>query len=179
MDSLPYKAVKGLKGLRLSPPGVVPRRDRQPRWIVHYSWWKVNQETLPLAPKEAMQFGHALDRLLRELLLADPNHSIPHMMKIDIADGFYRIPLNINNIPKLGSLFPVREREEPLVTFPLVLPMGWVNSPPAFCVATETSADIANAFIWSREEPKSHPLDDMASILMKTQADQGIQVPRI
>ena len=64
---------------------------------------------------------------------------------------------------KLGVVFPVREGEEPLVAFPLVLPMGWVNSPPAFCAATETSADIANAFIWSREEPKSYPLDDMAS----------------
>ena len=51
---LPYKAVKPLKELRLSPPGLVPQRDRQPRWIVDYSEWKVNQETLPLAPKEVM-----------------------------------------------------------------------------------------------------------------------------
>ena len=66
---------------------MVPQRDRRPRWIVDYSWWKVNQETLPLAPKEAMQFGHALDRLLRKMLLADPKHGILEMMKIDIADG--------------------------------------------------------------------------------------------
>ena len=96
-----------------------------------------------------MQFGHALDRLLRGLLLADPKHGIPEMMKIDLADSFYRIPLNIDNIPKLGVGFPVRERDEHLVDFPLVLPMGWVNSPPAFCAARETSADIANAFIRS------------------------------
>ena len=49
------------------------------------------------------------------------------------------------------------------MAFPLVLPMGWVNSPPAFCAATETSADIANAFIQSGQEPQPHPLDDMAS----------------
>ena len=61
---LPYKAVRDMPGLRLSPPGVIPQRDRRPQWIVDYSWWKVNQETLPLTPKEAMQFGHALDRLL-------------------------------------------------------------------------------------------------------------------
>ena len=71
-----------------------------------------------------MQFGHELDRLLSELLLADPKHGIPEMMKIDIADGFYRIPLNINDIPKLGVVFLVRGREEPLVAFPLVLLMG-------------------------------------------------------
>ena len=62
-----------------------------------------------MVPKEAMQFGLALDRLLHELLLADPKHGILEMMKIDIADGFYRIPLNINDIPKLGVVFPVRE----------------------------------------------------------------------
>ena len=35
---LSYKAVKGFKGLRLSPPGMVPQRERRPRWIVDYSW---------------------------------------------------------------------------------------------------------------------------------------------
>ena len=103
---LPYSKVKRLPGLRLSPPGVVPQRDRRPRWIVDYSWWNVNQETLPLAPKEAMQFGHALDRILREILLVDPANGPPEMMKVDIADGFYRIQLNFDNIPKLGVVFP-------------------------------------------------------------------------
>ena len=74
---------------------------------------------------------------------------------------------------KWGVVFPVREGEEPLVAFSLVLPMGWVNSPQAFCAATETSADIANAFIQSREEPKSHPLDDMA-----TKSDEHVSQPK-
>ena len=159
---LPYSQVKKLPGLRLSPPGVVPQRDRRPRWIVDYSWWNVNQETLPLAPKEAMQFGHALDRLLREILLADPVHGPPEMMKVDIANGFYRIQLNVDDIPKLGVVFPTKEDKESLVAFPLVLPMGWVNSPPAFCAATETSADLTNAKIRQPEEPESHVFDTMA-----------------
>jgi hypothetical protein len=28
------------------------------------------------------------------------------MIKLDISDGFYRIGLNIDNIPKLGVVFP-------------------------------------------------------------------------
>ena len=69
---LPYQVANQLPNLRLSPPGVVLERDRRPRWIVDYSFSGVNQDTLPLAPSEAMQFGHTLDRLLREILLANP-----------------------------------------------------------------------------------------------------------
>ena len=88
---LPYQVANQLPNLRLSPPGVVPQRDRRPRWIVDYSFSGVNQDTLPLAPSEAMQFGHTLDRLLREILLANPDLGPVYMMKVDIADGFYRI----------------------------------------------------------------------------------------
>ena len=71
-----------------------------------------------------MQFCHALDRILREILLADPALGSIQLMKIDIADGFYRICINIEDIPKLGVVFPTRPGEEQLIAFPLVLPMG-------------------------------------------------------
>ena len=69
---LPAEDVASLPGLRISPPGVVPQRDRRPRWICDYTWSKVNKDSLPLAPLEAMQFGHTLDIILRELILANP-----------------------------------------------------------------------------------------------------------
>jgi hypothetical protein len=61
---LPYSAIRHLPGLCISPPSMVPQRERRPRWIVDYSWWNVNQETLPLAAIKAMQFGHTLDCIL-------------------------------------------------------------------------------------------------------------------
>ena len=61
-----------------------------------------------------MQFGHALDQLLREILLADPSYGLPEMM-INIADGFYRIQLNVGDISKLGVVFPTRDDKESLV----------------------------------------------------------------
>jgi len=76
---------------------------------------------LPLVPLEDMQFGHALDRYLREILLSNPRNGPVHMLRLDIVDGFYRIPLNIDDIPKLGVVFPTLEDEEPLVALPLVL----------------------------------------------------------
>jgi hypothetical protein len=67
------------------------------------------------------------------------------MIKMDISDGFYRIGLNIDDISKLGCVFPTLPGDKPLIAFPLVLSMGWTNSPPFFSTATETIADIANA----------------------------------
>jgi len=54
---LPYDDVKELKGLRLSLPGVIPQRNRRPRWIGDYTLSEVNQDTVPLAPTDAMQYG--------------------------------------------------------------------------------------------------------------------------
>jgi hypothetical protein len=54
---LPFSVVKQFKDMRLSPPGVVPQRDRRPRWIVDYLFYGINEETLPLVAEDAMQFG--------------------------------------------------------------------------------------------------------------------------
>ena len=69
---LRYHVAKEPPGLRLSPPGVVPQRECRPRWICDYSYYQVNNETIDLFYKESMQFCCALDRLLREILLANP-----------------------------------------------------------------------------------------------------------
>ena len=162
---LPYSAVKDLPGLRLSPPGVVPQRERRPRWICDYSFYAINLETLPLAALESMQFGHALDRILRHILLANPELGPVYLMKVDLSDGFYRVDLSIDDAPKLGVVFPTRPNEEPLVAIPLVLPMGWKNSPPVFSTVTETIADVANSVISHSTDPiPSHPLGNLAQL---------------
>ena len=64
---LPYSAVKDLSCLRQSPPGCSPQRAWRPHWIFYYKWSEVNPETLPIAALESIQFGHVLDRILREI----------------------------------------------------------------------------------------------------------------
>jgi hypothetical protein len=61
---LPYDLIKDLPNLRLSPLGVVPQRDCRPRVIIDYTLHGVNKDTIRLAPREAMQFGRALQRIL-------------------------------------------------------------------------------------------------------------------
>ncbi len=131
---LPAKAVLYLPGLGLSPPGVVPQCGHRPRWICDYSRWGVNKDTLPLAVMEAMQLGWSLEQILLEILFANPSHGLVHMIKLDISDGFYQIDLNIDDIPKLGVVFPTLPGDKPLIAFPLVLPIGWTDSPPKSCL---------------------------------------------
>ena len=38
----------------------------------------------------------------------------------------------------------MNQEKEPLLAFPLTLPMGWNKSPPYFCAFTKTAADICN-----------------------------------
>ena len=86
------------------------------------------------------------------------------MLKVDISDGFYRTNLNIEDIPKLGVVFPTEPGHEPLIAFPLVLPMRWKSSPPIFSTATETMTDLAHQHIMSHTAPQPHHdmLDDQA-----------------
>ena len=70
------------------------------------------------------------------------------MAKFDIADGFYRLFLDPDDAPKLAVLMPRYEGEPQLVAVPLSLTMGWVSSPPTFCAASKTAADIANASLF-------------------------------
>ncbi|KAL3811193.1 LOW QUALITY PROTEIN: hypothetical protein ACHAXA_002757, partial [Cyclostephanos tholiformis] len=55
---------------------------------------------------------------------------------------------------------------EPLIAFPLVLPMGWKNSSPIFSTATETIADLANMRLAARNKAHPHPLDDLAESIL-------------
>lgn len=170
---LPASIAKQLKGLRVSPPGVVPQHERRPRWICDYTWSMLNEETVKLAPREAMQFGNCLDRVLREILLANPEYGPVLLNKTDLSDGFYRVCLNPADIPKLGVIYPSRPgQEEPLIALPLVLPMGWSESPPWFSVATETIADLTNNRLSTPQYvPPEHHLDSAAASIKVDQAE--------
>ena len=104
----------------------------------------MNQNTVPITPMDAMQFGHALDRIVRNIILSYPK-CVPTCLNIvNIADGYNCVALKVEDFPKLAIIFPTKKGCEPLVAFPLVLPMGWSNSPPIFCAPIKTIADLSN-----------------------------------
>ena len=52
-----------------------------------------------------------------------------------------------------------------MVAIPLKLPMVWKNSPPLFCLATETVADLANKSLHSHQPSRPHKLDNLSEAL--------------
>jgi hypothetical protein len=88
-----------------------------------------------------MQFRRALHQVLQCIVCADPRQGVVHIFKLDNADGFYRMWIKPEDVPKLGVVLLTEEGQ---AAFSLALPMGWVESPPYFCAATETIADLEN-----------------------------------
>jgi hypothetical protein len=156
---LPADLVLKEPNLRLSPLGVVPQRERQPRTICDYSFFLVNLDTIPLAPAESMQFGRALWQILSTVHHGDPHLGPIFLSKIDIADGFYRIWVNVNDVPKLGVVVLTLPGQPQIIGFPLVLTMGWMQSPPLFTAATETAAGLANQELRASKPAQPHRLD--------------------
>jgi hypothetical protein len=68
------------------------------------------------------------------------------MAKVDLADGYYRVPLSPDAALALAVIIPTDlvADASSLVALPLTLPMGWTYSPPHFCAFTETIADMTN-----------------------------------
>ncbi len=156
---LPFSAVRHFPHLKLAPAGVVPQRERRPRPIMDYSFNAVNQHSLPLAPTHSMQFGHTFQRLLQRLVYANPTFGPPLLMKVDLADGYYRVPLSPEAALELAVVLPPDNTGDNLIGIPLSLPMGWGLSPPYFCAFTETGADLANNLIASPHAIPPHPLE--------------------
>ena len=79
-------------------------------------------------------------------------------MKVDIADGFYCVGMSPEDVPSIGVCLPLGTDNKTLVAVPLVLPMGWVESPPQFCAVTETVADLANTVLREKTQRMRTPL---------------------
>ena len=117
------------------PPGVKVEQDKTIHWHGDYSYFKTNAKTLPVACLSVMQYGWVLDRLLHEIVFAEPALGYVYLLKADVSNGFYPIWLRPDDVPKLDLIFPNGADEEPMVATPLALLMSWKNSPPLFCTA--------------------------------------------
>jgi hypothetical protein len=79
------------------------------------------------------------------------------MARLNLADGYYRVPLSPTASLELAVVLPGDGIHEKLIGIPLSLPMGWTYSPPYFCAFTKTATDIANASLSHALPP--HPLE--------------------
>jgi hypothetical protein len=105
--------------LRLSPMAVKEEFNRRPRVIIDHTWFGVNEHTIAELPKEVMQFGGTLPRLLWLLRHADPAKGKVFLSKYDIDNGFCRLFLDADYTLKLATLLPRYAGEEQLLAVPL------------------------------------------------------------
>ena len=103
---LPYSEVRHLPGLRGSPAHMKEELDQKHRFLANHMQWGINEHTLPLAPKEAMQFGGALYHLLYRIRHADPKYGPVHLLKLDLKDGFYHLHLQPKDALSLAVVLP-------------------------------------------------------------------------
>ena len=126
-------------------------------------------------PSEIMQFGGALSQILWLLHHADPSRGPVYMAKYDLSNRFYQMFLDPADSLKLSVLMPCYEGEPQLVAVPLSTVMGWVLSPPTFCTASKTMADLANASLY-KHTMQSHHLEDAASLHDSWEPSQPIHL---
>ncbi len=103
----------------------------------------VNDTTEKIAPAGAInQIGECLSCIIHALAEADNDAKI-FMAKWDIKDGFWQMDCAAGEEWNFTYVLLQDEGMPTTLVIPTLLQMGWVESPPYFCAATETSRDIA------------------------------------
>jgi hypothetical protein len=146
--------------LKISPLAMIPHKSRQFRAILDLSFRlklktgetipSVNESTTLEAPAGAIdQMGHALQRIIHAFAEADPDAKI-FMAKFDTKDGFWRLDCQEGEEWNFAYVLPQEEGEPVRLVVPTSLQMGWVESPPYFCAASETARDVATQYLESK-----------------------------
>ena len=69
------------------------------------------------------------------------------MEKWDIKDGFWRLDCRDGEEWNFAYVLPQQEGEPVRLVVPTSLQMGWIESPPYFCAASETARDVAQQYV--------------------------------
>jgi hypothetical protein len=106
----------------------------------------VNGATAKLAPKAALnQLGHSLSHIIHTFAEASEDDKV-FMEKWDIKDGFWRMACEAGKEYNFAYVLPQEEGKPITLVIPTSLQMGWVESPPYFCAASETARDVATEY---------------------------------
>ncbi len=141
--------------LKISPIAAIPHKSRGYRSVLDLSFRlqlknggilpSVNDTTVKTAQKGALdQLGHALGRIIHAFVETFDTDDIKiFMAKWDVKDGFWRMMCADREEWNFAYVLPQRKGEPIRMVVPTLLQMGWVESPPYFCAASETARDSA------------------------------------
>jgi len=142
--------------LKISPIAAIPHKSKAFRSILDLSFSlrhknggileSVNDSTVKMAPRGALdQLGQALSQIIHAFAKADEDAKI-FMAKWDIKDGFWGMDCEEGEKYNFAYVLPQEEGMPITLVLPTSLQMGWVESPPYFCAATEMARDIASDY---------------------------------
>jgi hypothetical protein len=168
-DSLPPQ-------FKISPVAVVPQVGRRGRIILDLSFpvyvskpgsrrkgeviqEAVNMTTEELAPKAAVkEIGKVLQALF-EFMSNTPANKAILFSKIDLSDGFWRMIVDRDQRWNFCYVMPDPPGSRVRIVVPSALQMGWKESPPYFCAATETGRDFIQWLVDTNAEFPPHPFE--------------------
>jgi hypothetical protein len=142
------------KNLKISPLAAVPHKSRVYRIIVDLSFQLlVNGNKLDsvndssdksLAHQESMyELGNVIPHIIWTMALSKEKTTPFMFTKVDLKDGYWRMAVNADDAWNFAYVLPGAGPNNPIqLVIPDALQMGWSESPPIFCAATETARDI-------------------------------------
>ena len=144
--------------LKISQIAAIPHKSRAYRMILNLSYkLKMKNKTMKsvneatdktLAPQHAMyKLGNIIPRIIHAMAAA-PENGIPLLFsKVDLKDGYWRMEVSEEDAWNFAYVLPKLDpSEETMLVVPHALQMGWSESPPYFCAATETARNLAEEF---------------------------------
>jgi len=144
--------------LKILPIAAIPHKSKQFRSILDLSFHlqmargevllSVNSTTVKTEPKGTIdQLGHLLSRIIHAFAETEDDARI-FMAKWDIKDGFWRMDAMDGAEWNFSYVLPQSPGNPCLLVLvvPTSLQMGWVESPPFFCAASETARDVAQDY---------------------------------
>jgi hypothetical protein len=160
------------KRLKISPAAMIPHKSKKFRCILDLSFKlrlngkvynSVNETTNKKSKQESMvQLGQSLRRIIAAM--ADNfDASRPFFFsKLDIKDGFWRMAVSDDDAWNfcyvLPSIIPARSIDDIQIVIPNSLQMGWCESPPFFCSASETARDVMET-LFIKESLEQHKFE--------------------
>jgi hypothetical protein len=163
------------KNLKISPVATVPQANRRPRIILDLSFpvrrpaerrrmgpklvESVNHTTEALSPQAPVKLiGKVLQELF-EFMAQAPSESDVLLGKVDLSDGFWRMIVKPEHRWNFCYVLPQQPGRPMRIVVPYALQMGWQESPPYFCTATETGRDVIHWLIESDLPLPRHPME--------------------
>ena len=174
MKVVKWKDIKGKipSNMKISPVALIPHKSRSFRVILDLSHQlrmkgkkckSVNDSTIHLAPQAPMkEIGLVLKRIIHTMVDNYMQDRPFAFAKLDIKDGFWRMSVSETDAWNFCYVLPAEEGtalDELEIVVPTSLQMGWCESPPLFCTATETARDTIQALIDNINELPEHDLE--------------------